>query len=181
MSFWTMGFSAFTSYSYVLKTAGPVPRVAPDFSLIDQFGHARTLKSFKGRYVLLHAFYGSCSTTCPIVLAQLDEIRSRLDPARRNNLEIVSLTIDPENDTLKRLYDLWNDMDRPDRWIMAQVASGATEQVARAFGIWVFKRKDGIINHSAYLFVIDPRGRIVRVIAPGLDSNETRHALENVV
>ncbi len=33
---WTLGFSAFTSYSYALNSAGPLPRAAPDISFIDQ-------------------------------------------------------------------------------------------------------------------------------------------------
>ena len=70
---WTLGFSAFTSYSYALNTAGPVPRAASDISFVDQFGHERRLASLRGRHVLLHVFYGSCLTICPIVIEQLRE------------------------------------------------------------------------------------------------------------
>jgi hypothetical protein len=53
---WTLGFSAFTSYSYALVKAGPLPRAAPDISFVDQFGNQRRLASLRGRHVLLHAF-----------------------------------------------------------------------------------------------------------------------------
>ncbi len=49
---------------------------------------------------------------------------------------------------------------------MAQPADGSIDQVTREFGIWVFAKSDGTINHSADLFLIDPGGRIVRVISP---------------
>ena len=178
---WTLGLSAFTSYSYALEGAGRLPRPAPDITLVDQSGRVRTLKSLRGRYVLLHAFYGSCGTTCPIVLAEIRDVYARLDPARRSRLEVVSLTVDPEDDTLARLRDLWSEQGEPDGWIMAQAAGGSTERAAKELGIWVFRRKDGIINHAAYLFLIDRRGQIVRVITPGLSSEDIRRALEGAV
>ena len=107
---WTLGLRAFTSYSYALETAGPLPRVAPHLWLVDQFGREAPLESLRGRYVLLHAFYGSCQTVCPIVLVQLREIYAALPPAKRARLELVSMTIDPERDTAAMRLGLWREM-----------------------------------------------------------------------
>lgn len=178
---WTLGLSAFTSYSYALQTAGPVPRAAPEIALTDQFGRARTLRSLRGRYVLLHAFYGSCGTICPIVIAELHDTYAGLDAGRRRRLAIVSITVDPKNDTTQNLRDLWTDQGQYEGWIMAQTAGESTDRMAKALGIWVFRRRDGTINHSADLFLIDPRGRIIRVVAPGLSSDQLRGALEDAI
>lgn len=178
---WTLGLSAFTSYSYALKTAGPVPRAAPDIMFTDQFGRARTLRSLRGRYVLLHAFYGSCGTICPIVIAELHDTYAGLDSGRRRRLAILSVTVDPRTDTTQHLRELWTDQGQFDGWIMAQEAGGSTDRMAKAFGIWVFRRGDGTINHSADLFLMDPRGRIIRVIAPGLSSDRLRGVLEDAI
>lgn len=178
---WTLGLSAFTSYSYALEKAGRLPRPAPDMTLIDQFGHMRSLKSLRGRYVLLHAFYGSCSTVCPTILAELQDVYASLSQAQRARLEIVSLTVDPGDDTVIALQSLWKKLGSPDDWIVAQAANGSTGRTMKALGIWIFRREDGIINHSADLFLIDTRGRIVRVIAPSLKSSDMRQALESAV
>lgn len=61
---------------------------------------------------------------------------------------------------------------------MAQPADGSTEQVTREFGIWVFAKSDGTINHSADLFLIDPSGRIVRVFSPQPNNDQIRKDLE---
>ena len=61
---------------------------------------------------------------------------------------------------------------------MAQPEDGSIDRIAQEFGIWVFAKKDGTINHSADLFLIDPGGRIVRVISPKQDKNAIRHELE---
>ncbi len=61
---------------------------------------------------------------------------------------------------------------------MAQPADGSLERVVQKFGIWVFAKPDGTINHSVDLFLIDPAGRIVRVFSPQADSERTRRELE---
>ena len=175
---WTLGFSAFTSYSYALSAAGPLPRPAPDFAFVDQFGHERRLASLKGRRVLLHAFYGSCVTVCPIVIEQLHDIYGELNPEQRRGLVILSISVDSTRDTTGRLADLWREAGASDGWIMARPADGSLDTVLRKFGIWVFARADGTINHSADLFLIDPSGRIVRVLSPRADSEGTRRELE---
>jgi cytochrome oxidase Cu insertion factor (SCO1/SenC/PrrC family) len=91
---WTLGFSAFTSYSYALNKAGPLPRAAPDISFIDQFGNERRLASLRGRHVLLHVFYGSCLTICPIVIEELRELYSDLSAVQQSKLVILSISVD---------------------------------------------------------------------------------------
>ena len=175
---WTLGFSAFTSYSYALNKAGPLPRAAPDISFIDQFGNERRLVSLRGRHVLLHVFYGSCLTICPIVIEELRELYSDLSAAQQSKLAILSISVDSLRDTTERLHDLWREEGAFTGWIMAQPADGSIDPVAREFGIWVFAKSDGTINHSADLFLIDPAGRIVRVFSPQSNNDRIRRDLE---
>jgi len=175
---WTLGFSAFTSYSYALNKAGPLPRAAPDISFIDQFGNERRLASLLGRHVLLHVFYGSCLTICPIVIEELRELYSDLSAAQQSKLVILSISVDSLRDTTERLHDLWREEGTFAGWIMAQPADGSIDPVTREFGIWVFAKSDGTINHSADLFLIDPAGRIVRVFSPQSNNDRIRRDLE---
>lgn len=175
---WTLGFSAFTSYSYALNKAGPLPRAAPDISFVDQFGNEREFTSLRGRHVLLHVFYGSCLTICPIVIEELRELYSDLSTGQRSKLVILSISVDLRRDTTERLHDLWREEGAFANWIMAQPADGSIDQIAREFGIWVFAKNDGTINHSADLFLIDPGGRIVHVISPQSNSDQIRRDLE---
>jgi protein SCO1 len=175
---WTLGFSAFTSYSYALKSAGSLPRAAPDFAFVDQFGNERQLASLQGRRVLLHAFYGTCLTVCPVVVEQLREIYADLSAEQRRELVILSISVDSARDTTERLAELWREAGAFEGWIMAQPADGSLERVVQKFGIWVFAKSDGTINHSADLFLIDPAGRIVRIFSPQADGERTRRELE---
>jgi protein SCO1 len=175
---WTLGLSAFTSYSYALRKAGPLPRAAPDISFVDQFGNERTLASLRGRHVLLHVFYGSCLAVCPIVVEEVHDVYSNLAAEQRDKLTILSLSVDSAQDTTERLLDLWRSKGSFAGWIMAQPASASIDRVWQEFGIWVFARSDGTINHSTDIFLIDPSGRIVRVYAGDANPEQTRRALE---
>ena len=178
VSAWTLGFSAFTSYSYALNSAGALPRAAPDFSFIDQFGRERRLAALRGHRVLLHAFYGTCLTVCPIVIEELRELYSDLTPEQRRALFILSISVDPARDTTERRAELWREEGAFDGWIVARPTDRSIDRVAQELGVWVFAKSDGTINHSADLFLIDPAGRIVRVISPQSNSDQIRRELE---
>ena len=169
---WTLGFSAFTSYSYALNKAGPLPRAAPDISFVDQFGNARQLASLRGRHVLLHVFYGSCLTICPIVIEELREVYSGLSAAQRSKLAILSISVNSVRDTIERPGVILARRRRIHGLDRRATCGWSIDQVARGFGIWVFAKSDGTINHSADLFLIDPAGRIVRVISPQSNNND---------
>jgi len=128
--------------------------------------------------VLLHVFYGSCVTICPIVIEELREVYSGLSAAQRSKLVIMSISVDSLRDTTERLLDLWREEGAFAGWIMAQPADNSIDRVTKEFGIWVFTKSDGTINHSADLFLIDPAGRIVRVISPQPDNDRLRSDLE---
>lgn len=178
VSAWTLGFSAFTSYSYALNRAGPLPRAAPDISFIDQFGNERSLAALRGRRVLLHAFYGTCLTVCPIVIEELRELYSDLTPEQRRALVILSISVDPARDTTERRAELWREEGAFEAWIIARPADRSIDRVAQELGIWVFAKSDGTVNHSADLFLIDTAGSIVRVISPQSNSDQMRKELE---
>src|SRR5208337_774673 len=137
---WTLGLSAFTSYSYALNKAGPLPRAAPDISFVDQFGNERRLASLRGRHVLVHVFYGTCLTVCPIVIEELREVYSDLPTAQRRKLMILSISVDSVSDTTERLLDLWREEGAFEGWIMAQPADTSIDRVTKEFGIWVFPK-----------------------------------------
>lgn len=175
---WTLGFSAFTSYSYALRSAGPLPRAAPDIAFIDQFGNQQRLAALHGRHVLLHVFYGSCFTVCPIAIEQLREAYAGLAAAQRERLVILSISVDRARDTTARLFELWRNEGSVKGWIMAYPADVSIDRIWREFGIWVFARGDGTINHSADVFLIDPAGRIVQVLTAQANDAWLRRGLE---
>ena len=56
-AWWTHGFTAFTAFSAAVAAAGPLPRSAPRFEVIDQGGRTIDLGARDGGYRLVQAMY----------------------------------------------------------------------------------------------------------------------------
>ncbi|HMK70005.1 MAG TPA: SCO family protein, partial [Xanthobacteraceae bacterium] len=108
---------------------------------------------------------------CPVVIEQLREVYSDLSAEKRSKLVLLSISVDPVRDTTERLADLWRGEGAFEHWIVARPAAASVDRVTRELGIWVYAKTDGTINHSTDLFLIDPKGRIVRVFAAEADSD----------
>ena len=61
---------------------------------------------------------------------------------------------------------------------MAQPEGASIDRVWPEFGIWVFAKSDGTINHSTDVFLIDPSGHIIGVYATGANGEQMRRGLE---
>lgn len=81
------------------------PGFFPNLPVVDQDG--RELKFYddlvKGKVVVFMFIYTSCTDICPITTARMTQIEDRLGDAMGRDVFIVSMTVDPENDTPERL------------------------------------------------------------------------------
>jgi protein SCO1/2 len=167
LSWWTSGFTAFTTYSHTLREAGALPRAAPSFRIRDQFGVLRDTSEFRGRYVLLQFSYLSCGDVCPLAMADFHRLYSALRERTPAELVLLTVSFDPARDTTERLFDVWRHHGRPAGWTMASLASPLDEAIQadlRRLGAWVSRRDDSDFNHTAQAFLLDPEGQVVRVL-----------------
>ncbi len=130
------------------------PDVPPkDFRLADQDGREVSLRSLRGRVVVLTFMYSTCRDTCPVTAQQ---IRGALDDLG-HDVPALAVSVDPANDT----------RDAAQAFLVRQSLSGGRmrfllgsraqlEPVWRAYGI---RPQGGAFEHSAYVLVLDRRGR----------------------
>lgn len=160
----THGFRCFTTYSAALAAAGPVPRPAPDFTFTDQAGATRRLSSLRDRWVLVNFLYLDCPAACPLVTAELGRIRDQLESRAPGAVELLSVDFEP--DPPEKVRRMWLARGAPAGWTMGVLRPAEADAALRRFGVYVYRRPDGVINHALYLFLIDPAGAIRRVDAP---------------
>ena len=84
------------------------PRHLIDFSLIDQSGHAFTRKDLDGKIVVVNFIFTSCAAVCPYVNAQMERIQQLT--AGQPDVKLVSLTMDPVDDTAPVLARIWPEL-----------------------------------------------------------------------
>ncbi len=184
LSWWTSGFSAFTTYSHALRAAGPLPRPAPSFRIRDQFGVLRDTADFNGRHVLLQFSYLSCGDVCPLAMADFHRTHAALGSRMPDELVLLTVSFDPVRDTTERLALTWGLHGRPTGWYLAALAEPLDDRIQadlRRLGVWVSRRDDNLFNHSAQAFLLDPEGRVVRVFEGPGNSDRMVAAVEETL
>ena len=78
----------------------------PDVVLVNQDGAKVHFKKYieTDKPVILDFIYGTCTTICPVLSAGYASLQKKLG-ADAQNVRLVSITIDPENDTPKVLKE----------------------------------------------------------------------------
>ena len=83
-----------------------VPEPVPDFNLTDQNGNNVSLSDYKGKVVVVAFIFTSCPDVCPAIEHTLNFIDYKLpDHGIENDIQILSITIDPARDTVEKLKD----------------------------------------------------------------------------
>ncbi len=79
----------------------------PEFTLLDQTGKAVAGSRFRGKQVVLNFIYTRCpiATMCPAATLKMMALQKAAHNAGVKDLELVSITLDPENDTPGVLKD----------------------------------------------------------------------------
>lgn len=138
-----------------------------DFTLQDTAGHAATLDSFKGKWVLMFFGYTSCPDICPNTLINMANTLNAMGPAARD-VQPVFITIDPERDTGPVLKDYLANFDS-----RIVGLTGTPKQIAVAaahYQTFYSKRRtdDGgyAMDHSTAVSLLTPTGIYLRSFRP---------------
>ena len=138
-------------------------QMAPDFSLIDQDGRPMTLASLRGRVVVVNFLYTRCPLpeVCPRLAASFASLQRRFATEMPANLELLSITLDPQFDTPDVLMRYAATMKaRSDAW---HFLTGETTPVARRFGL-IHWAEEGVIVHNSQTAIIDRQGRLAAMV-----------------
>lgn len=143
------------------------PPTGGDFELTSARG-ALKLSDLRGKVVLLYFGYAACPDICPTNLAIISLALRELTPTERERVQVLFVSVDPERDTPGRLAE-YAGYFHPD--IIGVTGSEADlERVAKQYGAAYRRTETGdsalgyVVDHSAYSYVIDASGALVRVL-----------------
>lgn len=104
--------------------------LVPPFSLIERSGKQASREDLIGKVWVANFIYTHCPDTCPVQSAQMAKFQ--VDFAEERDLRLVSITVDPERDTLEILsqYADRYGADR-DRWLFLTGEKGAIYHLAQ--------------------------------------------------
>jgi protein SCO1/2 len=156
--------------------AAEVSGYGKDFTLEDAAGRTVTLADFRGTVVLLFFGFTYCPDICPTELARLAEVMRRLgDDARR--VRVVFVTLDPQRDGPAQIRDYAQAFDPA--FIGLRGSPAAIAAAAAEFRVF-YQRIPGsapdryTFDHTAYVYALDPTGRLRLRFDPGQAVEELR-------
>lgn len=135
----------------------------PDFALYNQNGEVVPAGRWRGKQVMLNFIFTRCpvATMCPAATLKMIRTQELAKEAGVGNLELVSITLDPEYDTpgvLKEYAEL-RGIDTANFSFLTGPES-AIKDLFKQFGI-LTEMKGGVLNHTLATLLINEQGRIV--------------------
>jgi protein SCO1/2 len=145
----------------------------PNVTLVDQRGNSINLASLKGRLVLVDFIYTTCPGPCELMTARLGKVADRLGAGLGNQVEIVSITLDPEHDGSQQLLDFANAQNAQRHgWLFLTGEPKNVEDVMASFKVQRRREPSGMIDHVIEFFLVGRDGRELRQYNPNEASPE---------
>jgi protein SCO1/2 len=103
--------------------------VVPDVTLVNQDGKRVKIRSLLNskKVVVVDFIYTTCTTICPVLSAEFVDLQDTLGPDS-GNVHLVSISIDPENDTPKKMKEYLKRYDAKPGW---DFLSGTRDDILR--------------------------------------------------
>lgn len=142
-----------------------IDKPAPDFRLQAADGRVVQLADLRGKVLVLHFIYMSCSDVCPLHTERLADIQAMVnDTPMKDRVRFVTITTDPSKDTPEMLrdYAAARGIDTAN-WLFLTTTpdqpEDTTRKLAEAFGHKFSKTDDGLQMHGIVTHAIDKGGR----------------------
>ena len=135
--------------------------VVPDVGLVRDDGRAVKLRDEMndGRPVVLAFIYTTCTTVCPLTSQTLSELQSKLGRAR-DGVHLMSISIDPEEDTPTRLREYAKKFSAGPQWQHYTGTMEASRAAQSAFNVYRGNKMD---HQPAMLVRVSPGAPWVRI------------------
>jgi protein SCO1/2 len=136
----------------------------PSFALYDQTGQVVDISRFRGKSILINFIYTRCpiATMCPAAVNLMQVVQREVREAgRSDDLELISITFDPEYDTpgVLREYAEIRGIDLSNYSFMTGPET-AIKDLLRQFGV-IAEVEGPLIQHTLATLLINQDGRII--------------------
>ncbi|MDN3618667.1 SCO family protein [Polaribacter undariae] len=138
-------------------------------SFRNQFNKEFSVTSLKGKVHLVNFFFVSCTTICPIMAHNLKDV-----VLGNNNIDLLSFTIDPENDSISVLKKYHKNVaENVPNWTFLRGNKKDLRNIAKLYLSYITNNgsDDSYFYHSSSVVLLDKKMRI-RGVYDSLDKEE---------
>ncbi|MBV6493678.1 MAG: SCO1 protein [Turneriella sp.] len=132
--------------------------IAPETSLLSQEGKKEALIA-KGRINLVFFGFTRCPDFCPLTLSRVD---AAIQSANlQNKINLIFVSVDTKNDTPETLQKYLTPYPYARGFVGTKTEIAAVEKSLGAYS----KVEKGAIQHSLFVYVLNPQGKVVYLIS----------------
>lgn len=165
------------------QASSGAPLIGGPFRLVDQNGRTVDQHVLDGKWTAVFFGYTFCPDVCPTTLTTLGRAQALLgDQARA--LQVVFISVDPGRDTSAQLKAYLSSPVFPKGTLGLTGAPAQVDQAAKAYKVFYQKEGTGdayVMDHTAIIYLMDPRGKFDRVLAENLSPDEITHQISEAM
>jgi len=182
--------SSIVSESALVVIAPPAPAatstvtIGGPFTLSAPDGKMVTDQTFRGKWLLVYFGYTFCANSCPTMLLEIATALKKLG-ADAAKVQPLFITIDPQRDTAEVMQQYTQSFDP--RIIGLTGTSQQIAAVAKEYGAYYIRHgtgpgaEDYVMDHSTYLYLMDPEGKYVRAFDSSTSGDRIADALRKLL
>ena len=148
------GHNIFEEEDTVFYTVG-------NYELVNQNGDTVTEASYENQITITDFFFTTCPTICPIMKAEMLRVYEAIE--EKNDVKIVSFTIDPEHDSVAVLNQFAQNLGvKSDKWQFLTGEKDSIYSLAQTFLVLADQDPSapGGFIHSGAFILLDKERRI---------------------
>ena len=159
--------------------ASPAHNYFTDVVLTDQHGKPVRFYSdvLQGRTVVIESFFTTCTGTCPLMNSTFAKIQNAVGDRLGKDVFLVSITVDPENDTPAKLKEYAAHMKARPGWMFLTGKKENVDQALHKLGLKVNSREE---HKNLFLVGNEPKGLWKKVLGLG-KSDEIVEIVKGVI
>ena len=116
----------------------PALKYFGDVKLVNQDGQEVRLYSdlMQGKTVVINAMFATCTGACPVMSGTMAKIQEHLGDRVGKDVRLISITVDPVNDTPAKLKEYANRFHAKPGWQLLTGSKENVEAALRKLGQW---------------------------------------------
>lgn len=144
-----------------------------------QNGEEIELKDLQGKVVVMVMIYTTCKAACPRLVADMRNIEKQVPDEKKDDVQYVFVSIDPETDTPERLKAFAKENEMEDeKWLFLRGTEGDTREFAAVLAVNYKQISPMDFSHSNIISVFDQNGEMAhQQEGLGVDNKETVQAI----
>ena len=176
--------SALVSSDLLGRSATSDVTIGGPFTLSAPDGKTVTDQTYRGKWLLVYFGYTFCPNSCPTTLLEIATALKQLGPDAAR-VQPLFITVDPQRDTPEVMQQYTQSFDP--RIIGLTGTSEEIAAVAQEYGAYYVRHRtspggnDYVMDHSTYLYVLNPEGKYVRAFDSGTSADRISDELRKLL